>query len=60
MTKTIYPPFGVRRFDDNPANTYTFGKWVYVCGFKTRREAEAFVKRASAPTQQLKVTEENV
>ena len=51
--------FTVRRLDNNPANRYTFGTWVRVADFKTRAEAEAYVERASALTQQLKVVEED-
>ena len=50
-------PYAVQRFDDNPTNTYTFGTWVHVSSFTTRDEAQAYVSRASGPSQRLSVVE---
>lgn len=50
--------FVVRRLDEHPTNTHTFGSWVRVAEFATRELADAYVQRAQGPTQKLAVFRE--
>lgn len=45
----------VERFDDNPANRYTFGTWCHMTSFPTVQQAIAFVERAQTETQRLRI-----
>lgn len=47
--------WSVYRWDNNPANTYTFGHWVFISRFPNRDAAVDFVRRASYGTQVLRV-----
>jgi len=47
----------VRRLDENPKNTHTYNTWVYISEFPTLRDARAYVNRASAPSQLLRIEE---
>lgn len=49
--------FQIYRWDDNPTNR-TYQTWVRMTGFNTLSHAEDFVKRASSPTQILRIIEE--
>lgn len=49
MTANVY------RFDNNPANTYTYLSWVFIAAFNTAAEAVAYVDRAQTPTARYQV-----
>lgn len=50
------PKIEVRRLDENPNNFNTYKTWVLVSdSFETVRDAIDYVRRASGPTQKLKV-----
>jgi hypothetical protein len=51
MSKT----YRVTRYDDNPRNVYTYKTWVHIAEFASKELAEAYVARASSPTQKLRV-----
>ena len=48
----------VRRLDENPDNKYTFNTWIRMTEFATEEQALDFIKRASGPTQKLKLVME--
>ncbi len=46
--------FRIVRLDENPTNR-TYGEWCHMTSFSTHAEAEAFLRRASGPTQKLRI-----
>jgi hypothetical protein len=52
---TVNYTYEVRRLDENPDNTYTFGMWVLVSTFKTAENAYYYARRAVGPTQKLRI-----
>lgn len=44
----------VQRYDDNPANSYTFGRWVFITSLPLDA-AEDYIRRASGPSQNLRI-----
>ena len=45
----------VFRFDNNPANVYTYLSWVFIVTFSDATKAFAYVDRAQTPTDRYQV-----
>lgn len=60
MVTRLRTCYTVQRFDNNPLNTHTFGTWVHVSSFDKPEAAQAYVERASGPTQYLRVKREEI